>query len=341
MVCNINFKKGAEENMKYYTCANTSEGFTDLTKENIADIGTKIELRGSNRHIIDLVLRLAVEYKGEGEKILFAGTKDLLSGVISRENDIAIVNSCINADKIINLDNYFGVPEYNPRTKYLYECMYTSFSEAKKIHDEWERIYGTNTDYQRLNRFGEEIISSLVKEKSREGCGKIYKRFFGTSTTDGPVNFIDDITSGLNVRYFIKGRPGTGKSTFLKKLLARLVDNGYNAEVYMCSFDRNSLDMVVSRELSFCVFDATPPHEKFPEKETDKILDFYKESGLEGTDEKFARELLNIKGSYDMKIKEGMSFFRIAKELKEASEKQMLSKVKDDDLADVIKSIFS
>lgn len=327
--------------MKYYTCANTSEGFTDLTKENIYDIGRKIQLKGSNRHIINLVLRLAVEYKGSCEQIYSAGTKDLLSGVISRESDIAIVSSEINADKTVNLDNYFGVPEYNPRTKYLYECMYASFAEAKKIHDEWERIYGKNTVYLRLNRFGEEIISSLVTEKSIKGQGKIYRRFFGTSTIDGPVNFIDEITKDLNVRYFIKGRPGTGKSTFLKKLLARLTENGYDTEVYMCSFDRNSLDMVVSRELSLCVFDATAPHEKFPEKETDRILDFYINSGLEGTDEKYARELMNIRSSYDMKIKEGMSFFRIARELKEASEKQMLSKVKDDDLARVIKSIFN
>ena len=326
--------------MKYYTCANTSEGFTDLTKENIFDVGRKISIKGSNRHIINLVLRLAEEYKGACEEIMFAGTKDLLSGIISRENDIAIVSNTANADKVINLDNYFGVPEYNPRTKYLYECMFASFAEAKKIHDEWERVYGINTDYMRLNSFGEEIITALVTEKSREGQGKIYRRFFGTSTIDGPVNFIDDITKDLSKRYFIKGRPGTGKSTFLKKLLARLRENGYDAEVYMCSFDRNSLDMVVSRELSFCVFDATAPHEKFPERDSDRVLDFYENSGLEGTDEKYEKELMNIKSSYDMKIKEGMSFFRIAWELKEASEKQMLSKVKDDDLARVIKSIF-
>ena len=93
---------------------------------------------------------------------------------------MALVSSCVKADKIINLDNYFGNLEYNPKTKYLFECMYNSFAEAKKIRDEWEKIYGRNTDYQRLNKYGEEIISSLVTEKSEEGNGKVYKRFFGT-----------------------------------------------------------------------------------------------------------------------------------------------------------------
>lgn len=327
--------------MKYYTCAYTSEGFTDLTEENIFDIEKKIELKGSSNHIRNLVLKLALEYNGgEREEIICQGTTDLLSGVILRDKSLAIVNKCNNADRIINLDSYFGVPEYNPRTKYLYECMFTSFADAKKIHDSWESIYGRNMDYSRLNRFGESVINKLVKEKSLSGNGKIYKRFFGTSTVNGPLNFIDDITQNLDKRYFIKGRPGTGKSTFLKKLLARLTESGFDAEVYLCSFDRNSLDMVVSRELSFCVFDSTAPHEKFPQRETDEILDFYKEAGLEGTDEKFERELFNIKSSYDMKIKEGMSFFKIARELKEASDRQAVSKVKDNELADIIGKIF-
>ncbi len=337
----INFKKGADKIMKYYTCANTSEGFTDLTEDNIFDIETKIELKGSSSHIRNLVLKLALEYNGsECEEIICPGTSDLLSGVILRDKGIAIVNKCVEANKVINLDSYFGVPEYNPRTKYLYECMFSSFAEAKKIHDAWEAIYGRNMDFTRLNKYGEDVINKLVRDRSVSGSGKIYKRFFGTSTADGPSNFIDNITEKLEKRYFIKGRPGTGKSTFLKKLLARLVESGYDAEVYLCSFDRNSLDMVLSRELSFCVFDSTAPHEKFPAKETDEILDFYTNSGLAGVDEKYERELFNIKSSYDMKVKEGMSFFKIARELRDASDRQAVSKVKDDDLAEIIREMF-
>ncbi len=327
--------------MKYYTCAYTSSGFIDLTNENIDDTGTKIELKGSNSHITDLILRLAVEYKGKCEEIYNAGTKDLLSGIISREDGIAIVSNLINADKVINLDNYFGVPEYNPKTKYLFECMYSSFYEAKKIHDKWEKIYIENMNFDRLSEYGTHIIKNIVSTKSATGSGKNYKRFFGTITDGEAVNFIDELTEDINKRYFIKGRPGTGKSTFLKKFSKALKENGFDVEEYYCSFDKESLDMVVSRELSCAVFDSTPPHEKFPQRESDEILDFYINSGLEGTDEKYKDQLVNLKASYDLKIKEGKSFFKIAKELKEASEKQMLSKVKDDDLAQIIKNIFN
>lgn len=328
--------------MKYYTSANTSSGFVDFTEENIFDVKRKILLKGSSYHIINLILRLAFEYTERNcEQIIKAGKSDILSGIILNNREMAILSKCENPDKVINIDNLFGVAEYNPKTRYLYECMHNSFYEAKLIHDKWERVYIENMDFDRLGKFKDEIIAGLVDNKSNLGSSKVYKRFFGTVTDGGNVNFIDELTENLNKRYFIKGRPGTGKSTFLKKLSKSLTEKGFDVEEYYCSFDKESLDMVISRELSFAVFDSTSPHEKFPERETDEILDFYVNSGLEGIDEKYKNELMNIKASYDMKIKEGKSFFRIANELKEASEKQMLSKVKDDDLAYIIKNIFN
>ena len=56
--------------------------------------------------------------------------------------------------------------------------------------------------------------------------------------------------------------------------------------------------MVVCRELSVCVFDSTSPHEKFPSLTNDSILDFYKNSGLEGVDEKLEAKLNDVKLRY-------------------------------------------
>ena len=97
-------------------------------------------------------------------------------------------------------------------------------------------------------------MENLVTVESHKGKRVVLKRFFGTTTPGGAVNFIDSITEDLNKRYFIKGRPGTGKSTFLKKLSKSLTEKGYDIEQYYCSFDPKSLDMVVCRELCFCVF---------------------------------------------------------------------------------------
>ena len=126
------------------------------------------------------------------------------------------------------------------------------------------------------------------------------------------MNYVANLTEGLAARYFIKGRPGTGKSTFLKKLAERAMASGYDVEVYYCSFDKESLDMVTVPELSFAVFDSTAPHELFPEGERDTVLDFYLEAHLSGIDERYESVLEPIKKRYALKTAEGRSALSLA-----------------------------
>ncbi len=294
--------------MKYYTCANTSGGLVNFTEENIFDVETKIELKCTNNNICDYILNQICT--DSAESIIEVGYSDLKSGIIMRDKNIAIIRNCKNPTKTICIDNYFDKSVQNTEPEQLYQGMLSAYSDAKVIHDEWESIYIKNMDFDRLNRFGENVIQGILKEKVGNGAGKTYKRFFGTTTADGPTNHIDDITNGLNKRYFIKGRPGTGKSTFLKKLSKELKERKFNVEEYYCSFDPNSLDMVVSRELAICVFDSTAPHEKFPTRETDNILDFYINAGLESIDGKFEKELCDIKEQYSKKMQEGMGYLK-------------------------------
>lgn len=67
---------------------------------------------------------------------------------------------------------------------------------------------------------------------------------------------------GLNLeRVFIfKGGPGTGKSTFMKKVLLHLEKGGYNQELFWCSSDPDSLDGIIFPELKLALVDGTHPH---------------------------------------------------------------------------------
>ena len=326
--------------MKYYTCANTSSGFVDFTEDNIFDIENNIMLKGENNSIKSYVLKLLREKTEDWEEIICTGSRRLTNGLVLRDKSTAVVSKCNNPAKIIDLDKYFGVADYNPKIKFLYEMMFVAYGEAKEIHDEWENIYIKNMDFERLDIYCKNIIEKLVATKSTDGTGKAYKRFFGTSTVEGPANHIDNITENVSKRYLIKGRPGTGKSTFLKRLSAKLRENGFDVEEYYCSFDKNSLDMVVSRELSFCVFDSTAPHEKFPQRQSDEILDFYENSGLSGVDEKFERELYLVKSAYGSKIKDAMYYFKRAWNLKDESDKQLLAKIGESDVRKIAKNIL-
>ncbi len=320
--------------MKYYTCANTSGGFIDFTEENVFDVENKVQLICNNDYVKSYILGFL---RGESEKIISAGSNNLLGGVVFRDKNTAVVSSCQNACKIFNLDEYFGLEKEVENE--FYNHMFNCYGQAKEIHDEWESIYIKNMDFERLNKFCEKFIESNIITESESGTGKTYKRFFGTVTTLGNSNYIDCLTENMEKRFFIKGRPGTGKSTFLKKLSAKLRENAFDVEEYYCSFDSNSLDMVICRELSFCVFDSTPPHEKFPQRATDEILDFYVESGLFGVDEKHEKELFFVKSAYDFKIREGKEFFKKAYMQKEERDKKGLAKIEESEMRKIGENI--
>ncbi len=81
--------------------------------------------------------------------------------------------------------------------------------------------------------------------------------FLGCPTPDGFLTHItDDINSGSLFAYILKGGPGTGKSTIMKKIASTLDD----AELYYCSSDPSSLDAVISRQKGIIVIDGTSPH---------------------------------------------------------------------------------
>lgn len=60
--------------------------------------------------------------------------------------------------------------------------------------------------------------------------------------------------------FILKGGPGTGKSTLMKKIGLELAKQGYDIEFMHCSSDNNSLDGVVVPKLSIAVIDGTAPH---------------------------------------------------------------------------------
>lgn len=60
--------------------------------------------------------------------------------------------------------------------------------------------------------------------------------------------------------YIIKGGPGTGKSTLMKKLAKEANLRGIDTELIYCSSDPSSLDAVIFSELKISIADGTSPH---------------------------------------------------------------------------------
>lgn len=196
-----------------------------------------------------------------------------------------------------------------------FQTAYDTFAEALKIHDEWEEIYISNMDFNETNKLTSELIDLFYGNMKLNKKSNVRHSFFGAATPKGAVDFIQNLTEDINKRYFIKGRPGSGKSTMLKKIATVAEERGFDAEVYHCGFDPNSLDMVLLPELSIAIFDSTAPHEYFPERESDEIVDVYARCIAPGTDEKYAVEIEEIKSRYSAKMKEATSYLVKAKAL--------------------------
>lgn len=61
-------------------------------------------------------------------------------------------------------------------------------------------------------------------------------------------------------KIILKGGPGTGKSTFMKKIGQFLAEKGLDIEYHWCSSDDNSLDGIVIGKHRIGIVDGTAPH---------------------------------------------------------------------------------
>ncbi len=86
--------------------------------------------------------------------------------------------------------------------------------------------------------------------------------FLGANTGNGFVNGFSECYNPEKGEklYIIKGGPGTGKSTFMKKLTLFLEEKGIESELYLCSSDPESLDGVRFPALGVSLVDGTAPH---------------------------------------------------------------------------------
>ncbi len=86
--------------------------------------------------------------------------------------------------------------------------------------------------------------------------------FLGANAPKGYFSRFDQLFSAppKGRCFLLKGGPGTGKSTVLKKIAAVLKEKDPGTELVFCSADTDSLDAVITSDGSFCALDATLPH---------------------------------------------------------------------------------
>lgn len=116
---------------------------------------------------------------------------------------------------------------------------------------------------------------------------RIRHMFPGGNTSQGFHSFYNYIISQEEAVHImvIKGGPGVGKSTFMKKVGNEMLERGYDIELMHCSSDNNSLDGLVIPEAHIALIDGTSPHIVDPKNPgaVDEIInlgDFWDEDGI-------------------------------------------------------------
>ncbi len=86
--------------------------------------------------------------------------------------------------------------------------------------------------------------------------------FLGASNARKYVSYFPDsyVPTEFGKYFILKGGPGTGKSTFMKKTAAEIEKEGFTVHRVFCSSDPSSLDAVLFPELNAGIFDGTSPH---------------------------------------------------------------------------------
>ncbi len=135
--------------------------------------------------------------------------------------------------------------------------------------------------------------------------GKVRNMFPGGNTSKGFFSYYQYIINEEEAKriFIMKGGPGVGKSSFMKKASEVMVQRGYDVEHMHCSSDNHSLDGVVIPGLGVALIDGTAPHVTDPRSPgvIDEIInlgDYWDEAALCRNREKIIRIKNEIGGCF-------------------------------------------
>lgn len=326
----------------FFASGNTSAGFYSLWDTNLQNLQKLYIITGApGTGISSLIHAVGNRLSANGcdlEYVHNSLDEQKLDGLIAPEIGVGIVSGNYPhqfqikypgaVEEMIYLGHCWDAVSLNQRREEIIrlfdemqtrlEKAFAHFAKAKEIHLQREAIYAQGIDFDRVNRFTTQLLHRLFLGKQIEKNPRVRKRFFGAATANGVVHFIDELTENMTTRIILKGKPGSGKSTLLKKLAAESMANGLDTDIYQCSFDPESVDMVIIPALKAAVLDGTDPHPIDPVRAGDEVVDLYELSHTQNIDRLYHDELQQTFRQYKTETKQAVQMIAKAKQVRDS-----------------------
>lgn len=296
----------------YYVEGHTSKGYLNLLQSNLKGIHQIFLLENCSSFLATDIFHAVIQkFKSMTiERIRSIEKSSIMEGIIIRELGLAILNERIyEGDKEktnrINLRKNSSIPMRENHEERFQEA-YEYFQEGLKIHEQLEKIYIDRMNFHQADRIIGNLQERLFADiNHKKHPSVIYERFFGTNTAEGIKNTLANLVTPIAHKIFIVGRAGTGKSYLMNQILKKGISLGIDFEVYRCSLDPDSIDMLIVRELNLCIHDNTSPH-VIDWVDDAEVIDMYKLTVKAGTDELFQQEIESLEKNYQDKMKKAL-----------------------------------
>ncbi len=331
--------------INYFAGGNTSKGFYSLFESNLANLERLFILKGGpGTGKSHLIKRVGEAWKAKGyslEYMYCSSDKNSVDGIIIRELAVGIVDGTKPhviepkfpgvIDDYVNLGDAWDAGKLRKKkediislTKQVnlaFQSAYHLFQEAHVFHNKRKQRISLALNGDKMKQLTERLVEAIFKGQTNVRTAEIKHRFHGANTPTGPYSFLEELVEPINKRLILTGRPGTGKSTIIKRLALEAELRGFDAEAYHCGFEPDSIDLLIVRELDAAILANKHPYELQPNRKSDEVIDMEKEVlDLHGCDGD--RSLIH---AYEEKMHEGFASLAKAKTLRDELEKYYMA----------------
>lgn len=169
-------------------------------------------------------------------------------------------------DKIINLAVYIDaskitgykdeITQAKANNKKAYRRVFNYFKAARSVYDEIVQVNREYVDFKRVNKMTKDYLEEIFSKEIINGKKYKFKNrhmFSNAYTPQGYFDYTESIIDGVKNRYYLKGDMGTGKSTFMKRIIERANMEDFHLEIYHDSFAPDKIESLLIYELDLII----------------------------------------------------------------------------------------